>query len=578
MVVLLPFAFLSGILTILSPCILPVLPVVLSGSVGGKARPYGVILGFVASFSLFTLALTAIVDRLGIPDDSFRIVAVVFMSIFGLIMIVPKLRDGFEIFISRFAGKGTVRGERRGFTGGVFIGASLGLVWTPCVGPIMASIISLAFTQQVEGGAVFIILAYSLGTAIPMFAVMIGGRELLKKIPRKNPALTQRIFGGLMILVALSIGFGWDRRFQTVVLEAFPGYGTGLTSFENLDRVRKEIDTREGKIFENSPLSFDNPPSRGRLGDYGPAPEIVTQGMWLNTDGEGYTMADLKGKVVLLDFWTYSCINCVRTVPHIRSWWEAYEDQGLVVIGVHTPEFAFERNPENLRAAMDDLGVTWPVIQDNRYAQWRAYGNRYWPAHYFIDAEGRIRYFQFGEGDYDVAENVIRKLLKEANGEVSGRARGTDEAKIQSNTPETYLGYSRTDGFASEQAAMPELPVSYTPVKVPDNGEWTLDGTWTFSKDFVSFGPAASKEESGVLELGFEAKNVFLVVEPFGNGGRIEVRVDGELSEDTPDLRDGILTPDTSRVYQLAGLPREGRHILNLKVTGELRLYAFTFG
>ncbi|MDA3809535.1 MAG: cytochrome c biogenesis protein DipZ [Spirochaetaceae bacterium] len=572
MFILIFFAFLSGIVTILSPCILPILPIVLSGSVGGKRRPFGVILGFIISFSVFTLALTALVRLLNIPPDALRVAAVVLLIVFGLVMTVPRLMTIFEIFASRMTGHAGNSKPSTGLTGGILVGFSLGLVWTPCVGPIMASVISLAITQSIDGGTVFIILAYSLGTSIPMLSIMLGGRKLIKRFPAlsKNTGKIQQIFGVLLIVVGLSIAFGIDRKFQSAVLDIFPEYGAGLTVFENIDPVQNAIKAR--KETPSGPLSFEIQPKNAILGDYGMAPAIVTTGEWLNTDGQALTMADLKGKVVIIDFWTYSCINCVRTIPHLQSWYDAYKDDGLVIIGVHTPEFAFERTTKNVREAMTDLGVSWPVVLDNDYDQWQAYNNRYWPAEYFIDAEGRIRYFHFGEGKYETSEKVIRKLLAEAGVETSKKAVVKEEVDIQSRTAETYLGFSRTEGFISDQEIIRYQPAEYTRTKSPDNGEWAIEGAWTFNSEYIL------SEEMGTLELGFYAKNVYLVIEPGEIQGAIEVYIDGNKGQDTADVINGILQPDGSRLYQLVSLKKAGKHILKLKVKGEMRLFAFTFG
>ncbi len=587
MVILLPFAFLAGIVTILSPCILPVLPVVLAGSVGGRSRPFGVITGFVLSFSVFTLILSSLVQALGIPPDALRVAAVVLILFFGLVMLVAPLRHAFEMVASRIAARGRRRGNSKGFTGGLLVGVSLGLVWTPCVGPIMASVISLAVTQSIDGAAVFIILAYSLGTSIPMLAIMLGGRALMERLPvlSRNPARIQQVFGVLMILVAVSIGFGWDRRFQTAVLRMFPNYGSGLTAIENTEPVREALEVRSGSesggmmMSGGAQVGFGVPPENGVLGDYGRAPDVVTRGEWFNIDGLGaaaqdgvITMEELRGKVVLVDFWTYSCVNCVRTIPHLRSWYDTYRDDGFVIIGVHTPEFAFERNPENVREAMQELGVDWPVVLDNEYEQWRAYENRYWPAHYFIDAAGRIRYFHFGEGKYDTSEEVIRALLEEAGSLTTARADSRPEAQLHSKTAETYLGYGRARGFTSDVKPVPNKPVLYRPASTPANGQWALEGRWTITEEYVV------PEKTGVLELGFNAKDVFLVIEPAAGDGRVEVRVDGRPVGDTADVRDGVLRPTESRLYHLVEKSEPGEHLLSLEVSGKLRLFAFTFG
>jgi cytochrome c biogenesis protein CcdA/thiol-disulfide isomerase/thioredoxin len=609
MLVLLAFAFVSGVITILSPCILPVLPIVLSGGVGGgRARPFGVLTGFVVSFTVFTLTLAAIVRALGIPADALRVVAVVLIALFGIVMLVPQLREGFERLTSRIAsrGGGTVgapgQGARpSGFASGIIVGLSLGLVWTPCVGPIMASVISLALTQQVNGGSVFITLAYTLGTSIPMLAVMLGGRALLTRVPAltRNSANIQKGFGVLMIVMAVAIGLGWDRRFQAAVLRAFPNYGTGLTAIEKAPSVRTALQAleppRSGRgVVGTAPTSasgervfsgaMDAEPQNGVLGDYGLAPQIVTSGMWFNTQGvvpmEGQppnggspplTMKELRGRVVLIDFWTYSCVNCVRTLPYLRAWYNTYRSSGFVIIGVHTPEFEFEMNSANVARAVKDLGVDWPVVQDNTYKEWNAYSNQYWPAHYFIDAKGRVRYFHFGEGGYDVSEKVIRELLKEAGAQV-GSIVSPAAYSIQAGTPETYLGYDRGRGFASAVAPVADKPTDYTPARVPGNGEWNLAGTWTITPQYVA------PETSGTLQLGFKAKNVFLVIQPEEHGAKIDVSVDGKPGGDTPDVKGGILDPRESRMYQLVALPQAGAHLLRLEVHGKLRLFAFTFG
>jgi cytochrome c biogenesis protein CcdA/thiol-disulfide isomerase/thioredoxin len=618
MLVLLAFAFVSGIITILSPCILPVLPIVLSGSVGGgKARPFGVLTGFVVSFTVFTLTLSAIVRALGIPADALRVVAVVLIALFGIVMLVPRLRDGFEMLTSRIASRGNrtssvaaakagaagsvPAGQRlAGFWSGIVVGLSLGLIWTPCVGPIMASVISLALTQQVSGDSVFITLAYTLGTSIPMLAVMLGGRALLARVPAltKNTANIQKGFGVLMLVMAVAIGFGWDRRFQAAVLQAFPNYGSGLTAIEKAPTVRTALRSLHPADMANQAGgagtnasgerlfsgAVDATPEKGVLGDYGLSPGIVTNGMWFNTEGvvpmEGQpsgggslplTMRSLRGRVVLIDFWTYSCVNCVRTLPYLRAWYDTYRSRGLVIIGVHTPEFEFEMKSANVAQAVKDLGVDWPVVQDNDYKQWNAYSNQYWPAHYFIDAQGHVRYFHFGEGEYDVSEKVIQALLKEAGANVTGIV-SKPAPDIEANTPETYLGYDRGRGFTSATVPVPDTPADYAPAKMPGNGEWNLAGKWTITPQYVV------PQASGTLQLGFNAKNVFLVIEPGEPGGKIAVSVDGKPGSDTTDVANGVLSPRESRMYQLVGLTRAGPHVLRLDVRGNVRLFAFTFG
>jgi thiol-disulfide isomerase/thioredoxin len=275
---------------------------------------------------------------------------------------------------------------------------------------------------------------------------------------------------------------------------------------------------------------------------------------------------------VVVDFWTYSCVNCVRTIPYLKAWYQAYKDSGLVIIGVHTPEFEFEKNPANVAQAIKELGVTWPVVQDNDYAQWNAYANQYWPAHYFIDAKGRVRYFHFGEGEYSTSERVIQALLKEAGSPVAGTIVSPPAQSIDSQTPETYLGYDRGRGFLSAVNPVPDQVRDYRPAGQPTNGMWNLTGKWTIAPQYVV------PESSGSLELGFKARNVFLVIQPQSSGASIKVKVDGRPASDTQDVKHGVLQPNESRMYQLVALKQPGSHLLQLEVKGKLRLFAFTFG
>ncbi len=602
MLILLFFAFISGVITILSPCILPVLPVVLAGSVtGGKARPFGIVIGFIVSFTVFTLTLTAIVQALGIPQDVMRYVAVAVLIIFGLIMLVPWLKERFMILVSGLAnigsklssseknGSGKISNKSKGFWGGVPVGLSLGIVWTPCVGPIMASVLALALTQKVNGSAALITFFYSLGTSIPMLAVMLGGRELLKRIPwlSVNTEKMQKVFGVLMILVGVAIGAGWDRGFQTLVLKTFPSYGSGLTAIENNKIVINALKINEHDNSLNkaqSEIILPNIPGNSSsifhgvsdttlpdisLPDYGVAPEIIPGGTWINSPE--LTMQKLRGSVVIVDFWTYSCINCIRTLPYIRAWYEAYKDKGLVIIGIHTPEFEFEKKTGNVISAVRDLKVSWPVVQDNNYLNWNSYRNQYWPADYFIDNRGHVRYFHFGEGDYVGAEQVIQKLLKE-KGAVLKNLVSKPMYDIEANTPETYLGYERGSGFASSPLPVKDKSAMYKPGHMKANGEWTLEGNWIISKEYIE------PQDSGILEFSFNAHDAYLVITPVESNANIKVTVDGKISGDTADVKSGALTIDGSRLYHLAGFKEPEFHTLHLENHGKVRLFAFTFG
>ena len=620
MTILILFAFLSGIITILSPCILPLLPVVLAGNVaGGRGRPYGVVTGFAVSFTGFTLGLSALVAATGVSADVLRVAAVVILLLFGVVLIVPALKDRFQLIVSRTvarssvpakasplpSGGGAAAGGPRagGYWSGLLVGVSLGLVWTPCVGPIMASVISLAVSQAVNAGSVFITLAYSLGTAIPMFAIMVGGRALLRKVPWLTTRSTQiqRVFGVLMVAVAVVVAFGWDRTLETSLLTAAPGYGAGLTSIENTAIVRHAIAARDTSSGAGGALASNaGDPAHGTtpaLSSYGPAPALVADGKWFNSPP--LTMEQLRGKVVLVDFWTYSCINCIRTLPYLRSWYQKYKDDGFVIIGVHSPEFAFEHNPANVAKAIRELDVSWPVVQDNDFRQWDAYKNMYWPADYLIDAKGNLRYYHFGEGDYVRSEAVIRELLTKAGHPPTAPASPAVTKVSFAGTPETYLGAARAAGFAGSPAVRSGDGISFSaPAKLPAN-DWDLAGTWDVHDQYIS--PVGT----GTLRLSFDAKEVYLVIQvpQPGAGGTgvaaarsgaamkdpqtaeatsapplLTVTVDGKTGIDTGDLRGGILRPTESRMYHVVTLPKEGRHLLTITAKGDVRLFSFTFG
>ncbi len=570
MLILVLFAFLGGIVTILSPCILPILPIVLSGTItGGKRRPFGVVTGFIASFTFFTLFLTAIVKATGISPDALRIVAVGVIAVFGLGLVIPSFQKRLELMFSRLANAGPKNQTGDGFLSGILVGLSLGLVWTPCVGPILASIIALAATQTVGLNAIIITLVYALGTSLPLLAITFGGRTLLTNHPwlTKNTEHIQKIFGILMLFTAIAIFFSWDRQFQTYILTKFPTYGTGLTNIENNQAVQKQLQTIKNN--KGGSMITDLLES-----NYGTAPEFVAGGKWFNSPA--LSIKSLRGKVVIVDFWTYTCINCIRTLPYTKAWYAKYKDKGLVIVGVHTPEFEFEKNADNVGKAIKDFGITYPVMQDNDYATWNAYTNQYWPAEYFIDKNGKIRFTHFGEGNYNESEGYIQTLLAET-GVTDQPKIDNAEYHVYSQTPETYVGYNRMAGLVSAENVQPDKTTSYTaPASVPSN-TFALGGAWNVGAERTM--PSAG----ATLIYHFSAKNAYLVMRPHtaGVSGKLKVTLDGtDVSGSAGvDVKDGIVTVDTDRLYTLITLSQPGDHILKLEfLDGNLELYAFTFG
>ena len=583
MAILLAFSFLSGAVTVLSPCILPVLPIVLSSSAAsGKQRPLGVIMGLIISFSIFTLLITQIVSLLGLSANTLRIIAVSVIGILGLSMIIPKLSELVEktlSFLPRMAGSNQHEGN--GFLPGFITGLSLGLVWAPCAGPILASVTALAATQSLSFASALVVIAYAIGSGIPLLAIAYGGRSLIQKLPflNRNLGKVQRIFGIVMIMTAVAIALNFDVLVTSWLTNALPsGLSSALSKFETSSSVNEQLDelTKSDKTdyFVSGDISIENLQSGAILPNLGPAPELTGIVNWINSDP--LTLELLRGKVVLIDFWTYSCVNCVRTLPYIKEWHDKYAKDGLVIIGVHTPEFEFEKDTRNVEKAVERFSMKYPVAQDNDFKTWRAFNNRYWPAKYFIDSEGNVRYTHFGEGAYAESELVIQQLLAET-GVVTGESISPEAENGFSNlqTPETYIGYSRQIAFVSPERLAPDEASKYTlPANIPLH-RFAVSGNWIFSEEF-----AEASESGSQLILHFFAKDVYLVLDS-PKLGKIRIEIQGEtarnLSEDLDQNNE--ITIDEARLYHLASfeLPLEGTLVITYLDSG-IQSYAFTFG
>ena len=575
MILLITFAFLAGIITVLSPCILPILPIVLTSSIGGvstgKSRPAGVVIGFILSFTFFTLFLSTIVRLSGIPAETLRFVSVLVVAGFGISLLIPQFQVLVERLFSKLAGFMPSTQGRTGFGGGLLIGFSVGLLWTPCVGPILASVISLAITGTVTFDAFLITLAYSLGTAIPMFLIILGGQSALRRVPwlLSNLGHIQKVFGVLMILTAIGIFFNIDRKFQTFILQAFPQYGTGLTKFEDNSLVQKNITELNGqKTIAQPGLA-----NLTTLPNYGKAPDFISGGEWFNSNP--LTISSLKGKVVLVDFWTYTCINCQRTLPYLKDWYEKYKDDGLVIVGVHTPEFEFEKNAENVGEAIKDFELKYPIVQDNNYATWNAYSNRYWPAKYLVDKDGFIRYFHFGEGDYDLTEKAIQDLLGDAATDQSIDNSGYE---IESKTPELYLGYSRLQYLSSPEEIQKDKSALYSSPQTQEESTFSYQGAWIIGEEY------AMPEKGSKLILNFDAKNVFLVMRPKEKDvfGSISLKLNGKPVPKTvqgEDVIEGAVQITKDKLYKLIRLEKAEKSLLEIEfLDNNIQVFAFTFG
>ena len=544
MLVLIPVGLAAGLITALSPCVLPVLPILLAGGAsGGRRRPYAIVAGLVASFTAFTLAGVWLLDALDLPKDLLRNVALALLFLVAASLLFPRLGVLIERPLARL-------GRRPGgdLGGGVLLGAALGLVFVPCAGPVLAAVTVVAASRELGLDVVVLTVAYALGAAIPMLLVAAGGRWAAgMKSVRAHGLAVRRALGAVVALTALAIVLGADSRFQTSV----PGYTESLQErIERSSAAERELDRLAGRD--------EGEASDEGLRDFGPAPEFAGVSSWLNAPPQ--TIAGLRGKVVLIDFWTYSCVNCLRTLPFLRGWDKAYRDDGLRIVGVHTPEFAFEHERDNVRGAVDRLGIRYAVAIDNDYGTWNAYGNRYWPAKYLIDRNGHVRYVHFGEGAYAETERVIRSLLAERPASALVSEAIAEAMPSREATPETYLGYERLMGLANPAVA-PDREAPYLLPKALALGRLAYGGRWRVEPE------RAVARENARLRLRFRAKEVNLVL---GGTGRVEVLLDGE--------RVRTVRVRGSRLYNLLRLPRLQTGLLELRFERGVAGYAFTFG
>ena len=548
MLLLLGVAFVAGVITAISPCVLPVLPILLAGGAASanRLRPYAIVAGLVVSFTTFTLAGAALLSALGLPEDLLRDIAIAALLVLAATLVWPRLAWLLErpfLFLTRRRPSAD--------SNGLLLGVSLGLVFVPCAGPVLAAVTALAATGTVGTRVVLVTGAYALGAGLPMLAIAIGGQRLTSglRILRTHALTTRRIAGIVVGATAVAIAFGADTRFTT----ALPGYTQALQNRVELSSSARTAirDLRGG----GEALAASGAASRAPE-----APAFRGIDSWLNTpDGKPVSIAGYRGKVVLVDFWTYSCINCLRTLPHLEAWDRAYRRAGLRIVGIHTPEFAFEHVPSNVRSAVERLGVRYPVGLDDDYGTWDAYRNEYWPADYLIDRAGRLRFTHFGEGAYGETESQIRRLLGEKA--VLPRTSVADTTPTEVTTPESYLGYARLANF-DEFVTYDKPALYHFPKRTLSRDELAYAGRWTVHPSRIVAGDDAR------LRLRFQARDIFLVL---GGRGRLSVLVDGRM------LRT-IEVAGPPRLYTLARLPRLDTGLLELRFTPRLEGYAFTFG
>jgi cytochrome c biogenesis protein CcdA/thiol-disulfide isomerase/thioredoxin len=550
--------FLGGLITGISPCILPVLPVVFLSGAGSTransaaARPYLVIAGLVCSFSVVTLAGSALLSALHLPQDAIRWAALVTLTLIGLGLIFPPLQHLLERPFARIPQRQIGSGKS-----GFGLGLTLGALYVPCAGPVLAAIVVAGGTASIGLATLVLTATFAVGTALPLLVFALAGRRVAERVAafRRRQREIQIVGGITMIVLAVTLVFNLPAMLQRAV----PDYTVAMQKGTGANEIRHKLNLG-GAI--NGQLA-DCAEGAAQLQQCGPAPVVSGITQWLNTpDGKPIDLASLRGKVVLIDFWAYSCINCQRAIGHVVDWYNRYKD-GFVVIGVHTPEYAFERVAANVASGAAALHITYPIALDNDYTTWNNYQNLYWPAEYLIDANGTIRHTKFGEGDYDGSEKLIRQLLVDANPEIrlpaaSHSADTTPQTKL---TPETYLGIGKTgnyggDGEYKASTATFGYPAMLAGDKFALRGRWTLDDQ----------GAIADSEDDAV-RLNYTAKAVYVVV---GGTGTLTVTRDQKTTT-TP-----ISGPPT--LHQIVADDTAHRDQLDMQVSQGLQVFSFTFG
>ncbi|MGF6088248.1 cytochrome c biogenesis protein DipZ [Pseudomonas sp. 18173] len=589
---LLVLAYLGGVLTIVSPCILPVLPFVFART----GQPFvksglPLLTGMALTFALVA-TLAAVGGGWVVQLNQYgRWLALVFVALFGLTLLLPQLAERLTrplvaagSRLSQAAGADAQPRPAASF----LIGVATGLLWAPCAGPILGLLLTGAALQGASIQTTFLLLAYAAGAATSLALALLLGGKVFTAMKRSIGAgeWLRRGLGAAMLAGVAAIALGLD----TGVLARFSTASTGGIEQALVEKLSGKSPRSSEAMKAQSPAAEGVMPvadkTPGTLPVEGNLPSLEGAVQWLNSpplDAQA-----LKGKVVLVDFWTYSCINCLRSLPYVKAWAEKYRDQGLVVIGVHAPEFAFERDVNNVTKAMKDLGINYPVAIDNEFRIWRAFNNEYWPAHYFADAQGRIRYHHFGEGEYAESERVIQQLLREAgaakvaDGLISAKADGVqmapDNSEVQS--PETYVGYQRAEHFVPETALAPDKVAAYNPPSQLALNDWSLGGQWHVGPERATASAAASR-----IVYRFHARDLHLVLGPGVDGKpvRFKVLIDGKAPGDDHGMDvapDGSGTVTDQRLYQLV---RQSGGVTDRTFSIEFldpgaSAYAFTFG
>ncbi|MDT5149481.1 MAG: hypothetical protein QOI01_1214 [Mycobacterium sp.] len=576
MFTLIAIGFIGGLITGISPCILPVLPVIFfsgtqsvrdSDGGGGVAteakptrsqtlRPYLVIAGLVLSFSVVTLLGSALLSLLHLPQDAARWVALVALVAIGLGLIFPQFEALLEKPFSRLPQKQFGTGKN-----GFGLGLALGVLYVPCAGPVLAAIVVAGATGTIGFNTVALTLSFAVGAALPLLFFALAGRRVAERVAafRSRQRQIRVIAGVVTILLAVALVF----NLPAVLQRAIPDYTSTLQEKAGGEEQIQKLNLGGLVNDQNAQLSNCSD-GRRELESCGTAPDILGITKWLNTpDGAPIDLKSLRGKVVLIDFWAYSCINCQRAIPHVVGWYDAYKDKGFEVIGVHSPEYGFEKVDTNVASGAADLNIEYPIALDNSLATWTNYRNRYWPAEYLIDAKGTVRHVKFGEGDYDVTENLIRQLLADANKGVDlpPATQDADTTPTSTLTPETYFSVGKVANYGGQGVYDQGEATFDLPAQLADDS-FALKGRWALDYQGVT-----AVDDGATIALNYHAENVYLVV---GGTGNVTVTRDGKTTvipvSGAPNMRQVVAGDD------------DGAGHVDVSLSKGLQAFSFTYG
>lgn len=565
MTTLIAIGFLGGLITGISPCILPVLPVIFFAGTGTAAtapplssrlRPYLVIAGLVLSFSLVTLAGSALLSLLHLPQDTIRWVALIALVAIGLGLIFPQFEALLERPFARLPQKQFGSGSS-----GFVLGLTLGVLYVPCAGPVLAAIVVAGATGTIGADTIALTLSFAVGAALPLLFFALAGRRVTERVAafRRRQRGIRVVAGVVTILLAVALVFNLPAMLQ----RAIPDYTGALQ-----ERVGGEDQLREklnlgGLVNEQNAELSNCTNGAPELESCGTAPDIKGITKWLNTPGGApVDLKSLRGKVVLIDFWAYSCINCQRATPHLVDWYDAYRDRGLEVIGVHTPEYAFEKEQANVVSGAADLGITYPVAMDNAFSTWTNYRNRYWPAHYLIDKQGVVRHIKFGEGDYATTERLIRQLLSDGDDRtLPAPTERSDSTPTTPTTPETYFGVGKVvnyggTGIYDEGTHAFDFPGVLAADRFALRGRWALD-----------YQGVTAQSDGAAIRLNYRARNVYLVV---GGTGTARVTRDG--------ISTALAVSGPPNMRRIVADDNDGAGTIDVSFSEGLQGFSFTYG